>query len=70
MRELLHGTEQTMAFQHVSFFGVSFRVLKEDLNSGPTVVTFASAFSFAWLPYTIPLRRNVNVQIIDENQGN
>lgn len=48
---------------------IFFEVLKDDLNSGPTMVKFACVFSFAQLLSAIPWRINVSLQSIDENQG-
>lgn len=48
------------------FSGISLGVLKDD--SGPTMVRFSPVFCFAWLLLAIPLRININVQSIDENQ--
>ena len=50
------------------FFGVSPGVLGDDLNSDATMVKFVFAFSFTRLLYAVPLRININVQIIDEDQ--
>lgn len=50
------------------FFGLSLEVLGDDLNSDATMVKFVLAFSSTWLLYAVPLRININVQIIDENQ--